>query len=401
MDTLIFPYITGIKVNDCYAAKDLSIPVFEENEKFRHLILTGKNGSGKTTILKELNNIWNQIRLGQDYLANIKDQKLLVGLTENIHHQRFTSDLESMTRIEILFSNPYNDIFNKKRNHIYRFFQAQRLITVENVSSPLKEADILEKVNNSNQGFSSYLKHYLVNLKIYQAFEIIDNKQNQSEEIERFFNSLESVLRQVFEDKGLTLKFIRETYDFIIVNSDGREVDFNQLSSGFSAFLDILSELIIQKDLIQKEAKDYSYNPPGLVLIDEPENHGHLAMQEQILPLLTALFPAVQFIVATHSPAVIASIANATVYDLTTKQVFRENLVGSSYSQLMVKLFGLKNQYSTLADGLIDEVNNLLLENDNEKARVGLKKLLESKKELLSESIILEIESAILQIQEA
>ena len=85
MDNLIFPYITGIKVNDCYAAKNFFIPVFEENEKFRHLILTGKNGSGKTTILKKLDEIWTQLLKGFDYFETSNSfQHLLENDPNNI-----------------------------------------------------------------------------------------------------------------------------------------------------------------------------------------------------------------------------------------------------------------------------------------------------------------------------
>lgn len=168
-------------------------------------------------------------------------------------------------------------------------------------------------------------------------------------------NWFEIVLRKIFEDNGLKLEFIFEDYDFQITHSDGRKIGFHQLSSGFSAFLNIITELVIRVDLIRKNVKDNTYNPPGIVLIDEPENHAHLAMQEQVMPMLIKLFPNIQFIVATHSPAVIASMENTTVFDLTSKERYTDadGFVSSSYSLLMIKLFGLKNQFSNIADGLI------------------------------------------------
>ena len=49
----MFPYIKQIKVNDCYAYQNFSIP-HEPLDTYRHIILTGKNGSGKTTILNRV-----------------------------------------------------------------------------------------------------------------------------------------------------------------------------------------------------------------------------------------------------------------------------------------------------------------------------------------------------------
>jgi predicted ATPase len=54
----------------------------------------------------------------------------------------------------------------------------------------------------------------------------------------------------------------------------------------------------------------------GVVLIDEPENHLHPRMQRTLLPKLLEAFPALQFIVATHSPLIISSVQDATVYVL-------------------------------------------------------------------------------------
>ena len=48
-----FPYITAVHVNDCFAYQNFDINLPPLNGKpFSHLILTGKNGSGKTTILR-------------------------------------------------------------------------------------------------------------------------------------------------------------------------------------------------------------------------------------------------------------------------------------------------------------------------------------------------------------
>lgn len=50
------------------------------------------------------------------------------------------------------------------------------------------------------------------------------------------------------------------------------------------------------------------------VLIDEPENHLHPSMQRELLPRLTAAFPSYNFIVASHSPFIVSSKPDAAVY---------------------------------------------------------------------------------------
>ena len=54
----------------------------------------------------------------------------------------------------------------------------------------------------------------------------------------------------------------------------------------------------------------------SLVLTDEPENHLHPELQTCLLPSLIQAFPRAQFIVATHNPFIVSSVANSNVYVL-------------------------------------------------------------------------------------
>ena len=63
------------------------------------------------------------------------------------------------------------------------------------------------------------------------------------------------------------------------------------------------------------------------------ETHLHIELQKRILPFLTTFFPRIQFIVTTHSPYILNSIANAKAYDLE-KQVELENLLSYSSEDL-------------------------------------------------------------------
>ena len=81
-----------------------------------------------------------------------------------------------------------------------------------------------------------------------------------------------------------------------------------------------------------------------MVVVDEIETHLHLGLQEEILPFLTELFPRLQFVIATHSPAVIASIAGAVVCDLGTReQALSDHHRGIPYGILMKEHFGISS----------------------------------------------------------
>ncbi len=52
---------------------------------------------------------------------------------------------------------------------------------------------------------------------------------------------------------------------------------------------------------------------PGVVLIDEVDQHLHPLWQKNILRCLMQIFPKVQFVVTTHSPSIISSAINSNL----------------------------------------------------------------------------------------
>lgn len=154
-------------------------------------------------------------------------------------------------------------------------------------------------------------------------------------------------------------------------------------------------DLMMRADLIRKESGNYNFDPPGIVLIDEPETHFHLEMQYEILPLLATLFPKIQFIIATHSPAIISSLDNAIVFDLSSQKNVSGWIQGSSYSELMIKHFGLENEFSPKADKLLDALNKAYKSKDLNR----LKELFTEYEDILTPSLNLEIESRIIELE--
>ena len=369
-----FPYLQELVINDAYAVKNLRVPVFESGQEFKHLVLTGRNGSGKTTVLQEIRSVLQDgSNVGKIYQ------------TSSINY-----------KIEVLFSaSPVNLIYERKSS-MTLFFEAHRKILIKDVNSITRE-DTFE--TQLLQSPSELFKQYLVNKKVFQVFDTMEGKEEGARQQEQFFTKLEEALAKIFEDSALKLEFVRENFEFFISLSNGQRFTFNQLSAGFSAFLSILTELLMRIDLLRKQANDYTYDPCGFVLIDEPETHLHLEMQYQILPLLTNLFPNLQFIVATHSPAVASSIKNATIFDLSTGKALGDQAAGSSFSELMQTHFGLENEYSNVADKILEEVAEIGQMQDRAAALARMQKLLEEQGRYMSPVLRLDVQAHLLHLQ--
>ena len=108
-------------------------------------------------------------------------------------------------------------------------------------------------------------------------------------------------------------------------------------SSLTDQFLYFLSDLILKMQ--DSNSLTRNYQKQGIVLIDEIETHLHLELQRLVMPLLTKIFPNIQFIVTTHSPFVLSSMPNAIAYDLEHREIIEE-LTEYSYESLAEGYFG-------------------------------------------------------------
>lgn len=405
METPIF--IQKLHINNCYTYQNFDIPISENG--MRHLVLTGKNGSGKSTILKYLN---QQISW---FISQKNEQATLNGFNKNenyinIHCNTTKTVPQAQEYLKSFFNfgNTNPELFRQfslKNNYIYSYFPAQRVLNMKPITSLINENELVKEINKET--FKDKFKFYLVNLKIQQAFEQLKGAKNNApfiQYISDFFSKIEAILQDLQEDKNLKLEFISEGYEFFIHLSDGRKITFNELPDGFSAFMFILFDLLIRTDIIRKEKQDFTYNPSGIAIIDEVEVHLHLSLQYQIMPLLTTMFPNVQFIIATHSPAVISSMQNTTVFDLEQQESIQSSMVGKSFSELMLTHFGLEDEYSDIATNLMDKVNTIVKKtNDKTQAKAELRNLLTENKDIFANALHLqlEVEAAILELERA
>lgn len=144
-------------------------------------------------------------------------------------------------------------------------------------------------------------------------------------------------MKVVFDEKSLKLVFDEDAFHFYISMNNRDTFDFNTLSSGYSAILDIVVDLIMRME--KKSNRKFEYNMPGIVLIDEIETHLHLELQKNIMSLLTTIFPNIQFIVTTHSPFILNSLDNVVIYDLENHILIQNGLTDVPYKGVVEGYF--------------------------------------------------------------
>lgn len=350
MSEIVKSYISSIKVNAVRHLKNVNIVVSDDGS-LRHLILTGPNGSGKTSVLESL--LRFLVLLAKDGRL----EHLQIDRNSELFQRRLTEaqrrgddaavhrSEDSLRNVEATRNRWYGElvpsVFNEKcvsdlfakRRFIIAYYEDRRnskFVAPKNPEKP--NLDFSIKDNKVDQ----FLR-FLVDLKVQQALARNEGQSEDASGISLWFDSFRSILRRIFNDEALELTFDYKTYEFRIV-TEGKDFPFTALSAGYSAALDIVADLILKMQ--EKNRLVRIYDMPGIVLIDEIETHLHLSLQKEILPILVSLFPNVQFIVTSHSPFVIGSIPTATVYDLKSQQRI-ENLTEYSYESLAEGVFGV------------------------------------------------------------
>ena len=324
-------YITEIRIDTLRHLSDITISLNEK--KRQHLMITGKNGSGKTSLLLAIQKYLRAINNGELKALTLVYIPWLKKVEEKIEHAEAESEKQKIEKeselnmnliqkyqdgVRIRFnvdSNSTLDELYKEGDFITAFFPAHRKTQIVRAQSV---EDI--RLNNSytmEEEPGNLLLKYMVHLKTQQAYAKNEGDMETAEKIQKWFERFEGALRTLLDDDSLFLEYDYKEYDFKI-HEDGREpFGFDMLSDGYSSVIYMVSDLILRMDrnwLLKGDLREYDIE--GIVLIDELETHLHIELQKKILPFLTEFFPRIQFIVTTHSPYILNSISNAKAYDL-------------------------------------------------------------------------------------
>lgn len=338
-------FLKKIKIDKVRHLQDIEIPLSETERK--HLILTGKNGSGKTSIIKELVNFFEYL-LHSNFTLKTEITKEINSFIEahkkaiNNGKMKFASNIQDsieFNKIQLKnWSAAYADCdyFElrekyKNSNFIISYYPAERRSKNE-VSNTIETITINDTYSVKDRPGIKLVK-YMVAKKATQAFAQQKGNLEKSKEIEEWFIRFENILKKIFDDQDIKLDFDIDSFKFSILQSGHEPFDFNTMSDGYSAVFDIINDLIMRTE--KKGA-----TVEGIVLIDEIETHLHLELQKSILPFLTGMFPNIQFIVTTHSPFILNSIDNAVIFDVENKTLVKDGMGNLPYEGIVEGYFG-------------------------------------------------------------
>ncbi len=101
--------------------------------------------------------------------------------------------------------------------------------------------------------------------------------------------------------------------DQYLFDYEGLQTPFSALSDGYKAFVGWVGDLIGHLADVASEAMRLD-QVSGIVLVDEIDLHLHPAWQRQVVPVLSATFPKLQFVFSSHSPLVASSVDKENIF---------------------------------------------------------------------------------------
>ncbi|WP_431622963.1 AAA family ATPase [Enterobacter cloacae] len=203
---------------------------------------------------------------------------------KDIAERLIAATMKSETFLNML-KNGYGEVINKNNKQIFsnkfHIKDIKDTIVVRYIST----VNISANAGN-NIDFGNSIEKNPLNLAIYDELRILLKNENKSAE-KKFKEQLNTFLKESGK------KTIRKHGEWIFTNKTGRILGLEQLSSGERQLVYILATAA------------NTCNKATLFLMDEPEISLHLSWQEKILTAIMNINPLMQIIAVTHSPGII------------------------------------------------------------------------------------------------
>jgi predicted ATP-binding protein involved in virulence len=297
--------------------------VIDDNQKPPVIIITGENGTGKTIVLDAI----RSLLLGYqgEIQRNIIRNKDFFRIKANIVYNNKIYDLESKESFNKGFKVEKSGSHFSDLANVFTFpKEALGNVWITNYwtsksdNSDYKLANLvsLEPENylqNSLNGIQSNIEV----LKLITYFDYLKTSDDPNEKLEGefLFSSLKRIIKlSLIEGE---FRYVERKTLMPIVSQNGFDVSLDKLSSGnlylIQRIISLLGQMYSVYVLNQLKLEEILLTP-GLLMIDEAENHLHPKWQKTFLNSILDIFPNLQIIITTHSPFIVSSVENAKVF---------------------------------------------------------------------------------------
>lgn len=288
-------------------------------------IITGVNGAGKSIVIDSIRAILSAQKLERNIVAD--ENEFCVEIDTKY-------DENGMKHLSVSQLNnghfAYSDFHNLNKYFQYGYDLPGKVYSwVADYWSSKLPSDSFQIKNMESIRHKEVLKDSMLGKKSNVALtnficqvDYLRSSEMPEEKIlgECLYDSVKSIIDECL-DNGHFL-YVRRTDSTPIVQQNGNQLSLEKLSSGNIFLIEHLLMLlckIYSVCVLNKLEPSEIKNIPGLLLIDEIENHLHPKWQKKILGIIRRTFPNLQIILTTHSPFVVSSVEGARIYTCVSK----------------------------------------------------------------------------------
>lgn len=318
--------ITRLEVHQVGPFGDLILDFPEKprdiGQKAEVHILTGENGTGKTTALEMLaggmaNQINNSLRgklrpVGSHFKIGYSEENKEYWMGFHIDSKQVNLGSPTWRQYWHARNNLQTDLFPIA----FFAYSGYRRVDQVNVSSiqeltnhPMETALNFQESINPN-----LLTQWIANTISKEA---IEKSQGNGGRSQRFRDALTMLEKSISTIISKPVHFYLDTDPFnVIIKVAGEKLDFNQIPDGLKSIISWIADLLMRMDRIRWVNDIPVFERNFILFLDEIEVHLHPAWQRKILPAVQSLFPNAQIFISTQSPFVVGSVDGAWIHKL-------------------------------------------------------------------------------------
>ena len=210
-------FVSSIKIDKVRHLKNLNIEL--SDQEMKHLILTGKNGSGKTSFLDSIAVFLNSITKSNDPMEAIRylemDKKNLLRINNELDSEGKAKEIKkrienyekrinnSTSGIMLAMNCPLTSVRSEfeQGNFVVAYYKADRIFRAA-TPKHVEKVELKKDYSIQEAPREDFIK-YLLDLKMTQALAVSNAKIEKAERIKDWFDSFQELLKKIFEDDSI------------------------------------------------------------------------------------------------------------------------------------------------------------------------------------------------------
>jgi len=348
-------FIRKIEIQNLYGNRDLEWTLTPSTN-----ILIGRNGSGKSSVLKLINAAFNNKYRVLEKFNNPKLKVFLTKTYESGEIQDFTIDDKHYSfNIEVKLIDTFDvipDSINECREQCEKeqsqLDQELNLLMSTFDTYLIKLNKVFEEKNHANKKEIDRILAEITNGDIDEAHKVKELRDKERIEKDSVYNLL-NIFRNIMDDMlSQTLKKINlENIDkSFTIQTQNKDIEVFDLSSGEKQILIIFLTILLKE------------NKPYILLMDEPENSLHVEWQMNFIQNIRKLNSNLQIITATHNPILMLDREPSEIGRIElNKDIIATNGGGTKHLDISSTLLNYLRLSSLVGNTLKEKINKLYI----------------------------------------